>query len=542
MPRGVLIAGRLGRVRTLYVNGRIYASGTGSPDPSAMLVEDGMITWIGQDDGAGQYVGIPTVDLDDAFVAPAFVDAHVHTTATGLALTGLDLSGTRSLTEALDLVERAARQGRGRPILGQGWDETRWPEQRPPTAAELDRASYGGSVYLSRVDVHSAVVSSALMVAVPGLRDLAGFRPDGLLVSPAHDAARTAALAGLTAGQIQDAQRAALTHAASLGIACVHEMAGPAISGAEDLTGLLALAADETLPEVIAYWGELFGADTARQLGAVGCGGDLFCDGSLGSHTAALRDPYADDPHNHGDLHYDTAELAEHLVQTIEAGLQTGFHVIGDAALDQVLDAYDAASAKLGRNAGAGQRLEHVEFVRDVPRLATSGLLASVQPAFDAFWGGTDGMYADRLGAGRALGLNPFAAMAAAGVPLAFGSDAPVTPLAPWEGVRAAAYPHSPASGISPRAAFVAHTRAGWRAANRHGEGVLTPGAPATFAIWLAGGLGVDAPDERVQRWSTDPRANVPGLPDVQPDADLPSCLATVRNGTPIHDTGLLGG
>jgi predicted amidohydrolase YtcJ len=165
-----------------------------------------------------------------------------------------------------------------------------------------------------------------------------------------------------------------------------------------------------------------------------------------------------------------------------------------------------------------------------------------MQPMFDAAWGGASGMYATRLGPERATALNPFAALAAAGVPLAFGSDAPVTALGPWAAVRAAAYPHEPAAAISPRAAFVAHTRAGWRAARRDREGVLTVGAPATFAAWQAGELGVDAPDERVARWSTDPRAAVPGLPDVRPDAALPTCLATVRNGATIFDSGLLGG
>jgi predicted amidohydrolase YtcJ len=132
----------------------------------------------------------------------------------------------------------------------------------------------------------------------------------------------------------------------------------------------------------------------------------------------------------------------------------------------------------------------------------------------------------------RALHLNRFAELAAAGVPLAFGSDAPVTPLGPWAAVRAAAYPSHPGAALSPRAAFVAHTRAGWRAAARESEGVLAPGAPATFAAWQADELIVAAPDARVARWSTDPRAAVPGLPDVAPGAPLPTCLLTVRNGT----------
>ncbi len=524
-------------VRTLYRNARIYSPANAYA--TAMLVEDGVITWLGQEDGTSQHAGARVVDAQDGFITPAFVDAHVHATATGLALTGLDLAGAASLNEALSLVEGAARTGRGRPILGSGWDDTAWPERRPPTAAELDRASYGGAVYLSRVDVHSAVISSALAASVGGLSGLDGYGADGLVTKAAHDAVRTAALEALTAGQIRDAQRAALQQAAALGIACVHEMAGPAISGAADFEGLLALAREEAVPEVIGYWGELFGIETARELGAVGAGGDLFCDGSIGSHTAALHAPYNDQPGSTGVLHHETTDLAKHIARCHDAGLQSGFHVIGDAAVDQVLDAYALVSAELVRPAGAGQRLEHVEMVREPARLAASGLMASMQPMFDALWGGERGMYATRLGAQRAAGLNRFADLAAAGVPLAFGSDAPVTALGPWAAVRAAAYSHEPSAAVSPRAAFAAHTRGGWRIAGRHDEGVIAPGMPATFAIWQAGELAVDAPDERVQRWSTDPRANIPGLPDVSPEADLPICRSTVLRGVPIYDAGL---
>lgn len=486
-----------------------------------MLVEDATITWIGNEHG-GQLPSAGTViDLHNALVTPAFVDAHVHATATGLALSGLDLRAAASLADALDLVERAARSGRGRAVLGSGWDESRWPERRPPTVRELDRAGYGGAVYLARVDAHSAVVSSALAAAVPGLRDLAGYRAGGWLTADAHDAARCAALASLTAGQTRDLQRTALRQAASLGVACVHEMAGPAISSADDLSLLLALAGAEPLPEVIGYWGELGGIDTARELGAVGAAGDLFCDGSLGSHTAALHDPYTDAPGTSGRLRFETAELAEHVLACTAAGLQAGFHAIGDAAIDQVLDALDVATERLGRPAGVGHRIEHAEFVRDPSRLAASGVLASVQPLFDATWGGPDGMYADRLGASRAAQLNRFADLAAAGVPLAFGSDAPVTPLAPWAAVRAAVHPSDPETAISVEAAFTAHTRTGWRAARRGSEGVLTAGAPATFAVWDARGTGGHA------------------LPDLSPGTELPSCVVTVRAGSTIFDAGL---
>ena len=118
-----------------------------------------------------------------------------------------------------------------------------------------------------------------------------------------------------------------------------------------------------------------------------------------------------------------------------------------------------------------------------------------MQPIFDPAWGGADGMYAQRLGRPRAAALNRFADLAAAGVPLAFGSDAPVTPIGPWAAVRAAACMHDPAAAISTAAAFVAHTRGGWRAAGRPEAGTLEPGAPATFAVWAAAELRSTLPD-----------------------------------------------
>jgi hypothetical protein len=452
---------------------------------TALLVDGETIAWVGDEDGAGDQTGARTVDLAGALVAPAFVDAHVHLTSTGLAISGLDLRSAGSLSQALAGVERASAAARGRPVLGAGWDDTRWPEQRAPTAQELDRASYGGAVYLARVDAHSAVVSSALMAAVPGLPERHGFRADGWQRGPAHDAVRTAAFALVTPAQRRDAQLAALRRAASLGIACVHEMAGPVISSADDLAAALNPAdSDGPLPEVIGYWAELFGIDTARELGAVGAAGDLFLDGSLGSHTAALNAPYTDRPETRGELKLATDDVAEHIVRCTEAGLQAGFHAIGDAAVDQALDAVELAGERLGRPVGAGHRIEHVEYVRDVSRLAASGLVASMQPCFDALWGGPDAMYARRLGRERAGQLNRFAELAAAGVPLAFGSDSPVTELGPWAAIRAAAQPCDPAAAISTAAAFAAHTRGGWRAAGRADEGRLIPGAPATFAVW----------------------------------------------------------
>lgn len=520
----------------LYRRGRVRSSA--DPFATALLVRGGDVVWVGGEAAAGALGADAVVDLNDAWVAPAFVDAHVHATSTGLALTGLDLAGAASLAQALDMIARVGGRAAGGAVLGTGWDETAWPERRPPTTAELDRAGGGAFVYLARADVHSAVVSSALLAAVPQARGLPGFAPDGPLRQAAHHAVRRAAHAAVTPAQRRDAQRATRQRAAALGVGCLHECGGPDIGGEGDFGDLLALAAQEPGPDVVGYWGELDGVDRARALGASGAAGDLFVDGALGSHTAWLTEPYADQAGT-GAAYLSAAEVARHVAACTRAGLQAGFHAIGDAALDAVCAGISQAAATIGLAPvrAARHRVEHAELLSPahIRTLAEHGVVASVQPAFDARWGGPDAMYAQRLGADRARRMNPLAALAAAGVPLALGSDAPVTPLDPWGSWRAAVRHTTPGSGLSARASFSAHTRGGWRAARDDATGDLVPGAPATFAIWqVPGELVVQLPDERVTGWSTDPRAAVSGLPDLSgPD---PVCLATVVRGHVVYD------
>ncbi|WP_189832267.1 amidohydrolase [Streptomyces zaomyceticus] len=513
------------------------------PFATAMVVERGHVAWVGSEGAADAFAsGVDeVVDLEGALVTPAFVDAHVHTTATGFALTGLDLSTAASLADAAELIRaHAAARPEDRILIGHGWDAARWPERRPLTRAELDELTGGRPLYLTRIDVHSAVVTTALLDLVPGVRDLDGFH-DGRrpLTGDAHHAVRAAAFGAVSARQRTEAQRAARSRAASLGIGTLHECGGPHISSEEDFTGLLDLARDEAGPRVVGYWADL-DVERARALGALGAAGDLFADGSLGSHTACLHEPYADhsDTAHTGAAHLDAATVALHVVACTEAGLQAGFHAIGDAAVTAVVEGVRAAAEKLGlaRIRAARHRVEHVEMLtpETIAAFAELGLTASVQPAFDAFWGGEEGMYADRLGAERARTLNPYAALLRAGVPLAFGSDSPVTPLDPWGTVRAAAFHRTPEHRISVRAAFTAHTRGGWRAVGRDDAGTLVPGAPADYAVWRTEELVVQAPDDRVARWSTDPRSGTPGLPDLSPGADLPVCLRTVVHGQSV--------
>jgi predicted amidohydrolase YtcJ len=509
-----------------------------------MAVRDGVVAWLGDDAvGMAQFPDADSIDLDGAFVAPAFVDSHVHLTATGLQLTGLDLSAATSRDQCLRVIADHVDANPGQPVWGHGWDDSAWPPDQMLTTADIDAVAGRNPAYLSRVDVHSAVASTALRDRVSGLSSVAGFDPQRPLSAQAHHLVRAEARRLLTARQRDGARRAALDAAAAAGIVAVHECAGPQIGGAEDWNELRGNAHGV---DVVGYWGEAVStADQARALieatGARGLAGDLFVDGALGSHTAWLSEPYADAPGCTGNCYLDTDAVAEHLFACTEAGVAAGFHVIGDGAVTAVVDALERTVERFGVPAVArcGHRLEHLEMVsaQQAAKLGAWGITASMQPGFDATWGGEDGMYAVRLGVHRAATLNPLALLASAGVRLAFGSDAPVTAMDPWAWVRAASHHRTPGSAISVRAAFGAATRGAWRAGGiRDGvTGTLVPGAPASYAVWDTAEVGVSVPADSVARWSTDPRSRVPVLPNLDPDSPSPRCRQTVHRGVVLH-------
>ena len=539
---------------TLLLGGRIHSPT--HPDATAMAVRDGVVAWLGSDDvGRSQFGDAQVVDLQGAFVSPAFVDSHIHLTSTGLLMTGLDLTTATSKQHCLVLLAEHVAAHPGRPVWAHGWDDTGWTRNDAPSTAELDAVAGAVPAYLARVDVHSAAASTALRERVPGLPAVTGYDPQRPLSADAHHLVRGEARRLLTAQQRTDARLAALDAVAAAGIVAVHECAGPDIGGAEDWQEL---RATEHGVEVVGYWGEAVSSSAqARALigetGARGLAGDLFVDGALGSHTAWLREPYADAPNRTGNCYLEPDGIAEHLIACTEAGVTAGFHVIGDAAVRAVVDAVRVLVERFGAPAVArcGHRLEHLEMVsaEQAATLGQCGITASMQPNFDAVWGGPDGMYARRLGSGRAGLLNPFSLLASAGVPMAFGSDAPVTSIDPWATVRAASHHQTKGSAISVRAAFAAATRGAWRAGGeRDGvSGTLAPGAPASYAVWEGGGgqersdsgsqlvLDVSAPADSVQRWSTDSRSRVPALPRLEPGDPLPRCRQTVHRGVVLH-------
>jgi predicted amidohydrolase YtcJ len=504
--------------KILWRGGRVLSPS--SPAATALLTEGDRIAWVGQD--ADSPAADRAVDLDGALVTPAFVDSHVHLTGTGTSLVGLHLAGLASAAQVLDRVAGfAATLPPDAIVLAGGWDETAWADPSLPAPEEVERAAGGRLVYLSRTCGHTGIAGPRLLAEHPGLAGLDGFDPSGVLTRAAHRAARAHLQNAVPVAQRLEAARAGLVHAAGLGIAAVAEMAIP--NPADPLTeaefqGLIGLGREPGLPAVHGWWGELAAAEKARDLGAHGCGGDLSVDGSLGARTAFLREPYRD-ADTVGARYLSADDIAAHLLDCHRTGLPAAFHAIGDGAVQTVLDGLDQVEGTLGLDAvrHARHRIEHAELLDAalIARMVHHGVHASVQPAFDAAWGGLNGMYAARLGRARALGANPLSKLAGVGVPLAFGSDSPVTALDPWGGVRAALLHRYPVSRLPMAAAFSAATRGGWRALGIDDSGSLAPSMRANFTVW---------------------DLTVAALPDLSdPDAPDPKCSMTVAGGHLVH-------
>jgi predicted amidohydrolase YtcJ len=469
----------------------------------AVAVESGRITAVVPAAEVGSLGADRVVDLGDATLMPGFVDAHVHLSATGLADHGADLREARSVAEMLDGVRAAAARAADGLLWGDGYDETRFDLPELPTPAELADAAGGRPVYLSRVDGHQGLATLDVL-GDSGALDAAGCdrdqdgQPTGVTRGDANHLARRHALASLPADTLLAAQDAALCQAARRGVVCVHEMGGPDIAGRRDFELLLDRV--EALPiEVIGYWGDLdleYVAD--RKLAQVG--GDLFLDGSLGSHTAALSTPYEDRPDTCGALYHDDGELTELYVRASQAGIQVGVHAIGDVAIGQALRCARRAIKAVGPTAfrGCRHRIEHVELLGadGADRMATLGLAASVQPAFDAAWGGPDGMYARRLGPRRAKSMNPFADLWRRGVPTGGSSDACVTPLDPWHGIASAVHHHRPSQRLGLPVAMEVFTFGGRVLARQERvSGTIEPGQRADLTAFAGDVLAADPAD-----------------------------------------------
>jgi predicted amidohydrolase YtcJ len=421
----------------------------------AVLVHEGSIAAVVPAAEVASLGADRVVDLDDVTLLPGFVDSHVHLTATGLGLHGANLRGARSAAELLERVGSAAERSPAGLVWGDGYDETGFASPGLPGPEALRAAAGGRQVFLSRVDGHQGLATLEVLAEAGALLAAGCDRgpdgePTGVVRDDANHRTRRHALDQLDDAALVAAQSQALALAARRGVVCVHEMGGPDIASRRDFELLLGRL--DRLPlQVVPYWGasEL---DYVLEHDLSQIGGDLFLDGSLGSHTAALSTPYSDRPEAPGSLYHDDAELTELYLRATRAGIQVGVHAIGDRAIGQALRCARRAVRTVGHAAFAAcrHRIEHVELLGldGADRMAELGLAAGVQPAFDAAWGGPNGMYEQRLGSRRAKSMNLFADLWRRGVPMGGSSDSNVTPLNPWHGVAAAVHHHRPSQRL----------------------------------------------------------------------------------------------
>ncbi|MGZ8579689.1 MAG: amidohydrolase [Actinomycetota bacterium] len=476
-------------MRTLYRAARIHTQAY--PETGDWLLADSRhVQRVG--------VGDPpqadrVVDLPGTTILPGFIDGHVHLTETGLSLADDDIRAARSAEDMLRLVRGRASEGEG-PLFLLGYDESAWERPDLPTIADLD-AACARPLVIRRVDGHVALANRAALESAgvldrPGMaRDETG-APTGIVTQRANDAIGLWAMSSLDDLARQDLQLQAASLAASNGITAVHEMSMPHWNGEADLRVLLDHRA--RLPVDAMPIPATTDLGTAIGNGLAAIGGDLPVDGSIGARTAWVGDPYLDG--GDGVAYFADDELAEFFHGAHAAGLQVGVHAIGDRAIDQVLRVwervYHALDSRERRHFRARRhRIEHFEVAAtaQVERAAMLGLAASVQPAFDANWGGSGGLYELRLGPERAARMNPFRTMLERGVEVGVGSDAPITALDPMRAVEALERHHDPAQRLSRREAIRLHTIGSARVGHQEDKkGSLAPGMHADFAVFDA--------------------------------------------------------
>ena len=443
------------------------------------------------------------LELDGATLLPAFCDAHVHLLTAGLYESALDVRHERSARGLLKALEQRASSGDAVLLAGNLED----PLDEPLTRSDLDAATANKPALLARADLRSCIVSSGLLasLALDGLqgvdRDEDG-RPTGYLREQAASAAWDALERSISPRQVGAAVRAAARRAYSRGIAEVHEMFALARRGRAALEDFQEIVAPLALAVEIYPASDDVG--DVKDMGFRRVGGDFFLDGSFGSYTAWTSSPYASKvPSGSGPTgirFVSDEDLYRFFSAASRAGLQTGVHAIGDAAIEQAISTWERVAAKIGLEVvrAGGHRLEHFECSSDehLARAARLRLGASVQPAFDRFWGGEHGLYAERIGWERASKMNRFRSMLRAGLLVGAGSDAPVTPLDPFLQMASLRRHHLEEESVGARAALDLHTRGSYALAGSPvSKGAVEAGFAANLALVDRNPLECD-PDE----------------------------------------------
>lgn len=462
-----------------------------------LLVRDGRIERIGawRELRAELPPGAEVVDLAGATVVPGLGDAHVHLTATGFLETAVDGSVVHDLAGLLAAVARKAEATPpGSMVLGLRVDPERYTDARPPRKEELDAIAPHHPVYLRHVTGHASYANAAALrmldihPGLPGvLLDEAGSATGTLIGAVTQAATHQSYAAYSRQVGYESALRAAAERAIRQGCTCVHAL--------DDLDAVRTLLAiDRELPVRTRAYPQTFDLDAVHALGLARIGGCHACalDGDVDMGTAALLQPYPNDPTAYGALYHNDASLQGFVRAAHHAGMQLAFHAVGDRAVEQALRAYEDAQASESRPR-ARHRIEHAQLMNEGQRARAraAGVVLSLQPAFNHVW--PHDTYREPLGPERAEEVDPLASAARAGVALAGGSDSTVTELRPMLGVHAAVNHSRPSQRLSVAEALDMFTRGVAHASHEEDRrGRLEPGMDADLTVLSGDPFAVD--------------------------------------------------
>jgi len=442
----------------ILTNGKIWTGSSAQPPATAVACAGNRIAAVGSAADLAKWAGPGTqvIDLAGKLVVPGFNDAHVHFFDGGAHLAGVKLRDAKSEAEFRERIRQfAARLPEGRWIVGGDWDHENWTPARLPTRQSIDEGAGSHPVFVNRLDGHMSLANSiALKLAgitrntpdPPGgtiVRDASG-EPTGVLKDAAMGAVERV-IPTPSEDEIADAVRAAMRYAAENGVTSVQDMsASPAIFRVyQRLLKRGELTVRISGHQPLAEWKRLADVGLLADFGSplLHIGGlKGFADGSLGSTTALFFEPYTDTPGSSGlanDEMIPESRMRQHIADADRAGLQIAVHAIGDKANHLILDMF-AEAEKTNGPRDRRWRIEHAQHLRpdDIPRFARLHVIASMQPyhAID------DGRWAEgRIGPVRSRTTYAFRSLADAGVVLAFGSDWPVAPMEPIQGIYGAA-------------------------------------------------------------------------------------------------------
>lgn len=417
----------------------IWTLDPGQPRASAVAISDGVIVAVGDDASIGALAGSSTVSLDagGGTVTPGLVDAHAHLLGLGESLDTVDLRGATSIEEVVErLQDGAPAEGW---VIGRGWDQNLWSAAAMPTHHPLTQTFPDRPVWLRRIDGHAAWGNAALLRTAgitqrtddpEGGEILRGAdgTPSGVLIDAAMS---LVSVPEASEAEVRRRLQAAQQHVLERGLTGVHDMGiGPTCDAAYRS---LAADPDGLRIRVHAYAAEPWfvrdlqdhAPDPLLEGSRYALAGvKVYADGALGSHGAALLQPYADRPEHRGLLQHDPAALHRVVHSAMRGGWQVATHAIGDAANRAVLDTYEEALGVAARR-DPRPRIEHCQILHpdDIPRFAALGVIASMQPTHatsDMSW------VPERLGEGRLAGAYAWQSLLGAGAHVCFGSDFPV--------------------------------------------------------------------------------------------------------------------